>query len=225
MNFLLKKDNEIESNQQAAILIDETIMDNDDNDDEPDQNRTKSNVQSPLESIEIDHESNSVKSANVCNETLDMAVLDEEEIENSQPQPQQTQVEKTPQIISKKRKSIDIIELSDDDDNDDDDLIASKQHLDLIVEEERPKKLKSSDDVIELDSPVLVNSDRVGRFLNSQEEKKLASDDDEEHLNEQQLLSLLNKTTPNVTAAHKSLVRSPFASQCLGKYYLSLIHI
>lgn len=184
-------------------------------DDEPNHNRTKSKVQSPQENIKIDDESNSVKSdataANVCDETLDMAVLDEDEIESSQPQ--QTQVEKTPQIISKKRKSIDIIELSDDDD-DDDDLIASKQ-LDLIVEEERPKKLKS-DDVIELDSPVLVNSDRVGRFLNSQEEKKVASDD-EEHLNEEKLLSLLNKTTPNVNV-HKSLVRSPFASQCLGKY-------
>lgn len=185
-------------------------------DDVPDHNGTTSKVQSPQENIDIDHESNSVKSdatgANVCDETLDMAVLDEDEIENSEPQ--QIQVEKTPQIISKKRKSIDIIELSDDDDNDD--LIASKQHLDLIVEEERPKKLKS-DDVIELDSPVLVNSDRVGRFLNSQEEKKVANDD-EEHLNEEQLISLLNKTTPNVNA-RKSLVRSPFASQCLGRYY------
>ena len=147
---------------------------------------------SPQQDDVCDDESiKSDENPDICNATLDMAVLDESSDEIKSIKSVRKRVS-----IATKRKSIDVIELSDD-------------------ENDKPvdgKKKFKSDDIIELStSPILITTPLKRDEIRLEKE----NEDNEEYLNEEQLLSLLNKTTPNAKS-QKSVVRSPFASQCLG---------
>ena len=120
--------------------------------------------------------------------------------------PQSSNTSKNEQRLSmtKKRKSVDIIELVDSSD--------SNKQLEEIIEEESAKKFKPEsdvDDLIEISSsPPISNS-------NSPTKKVAETDniDDDDQLDANELLSLLNKTTPNV-AKHKAQLSQ--ANQSLG---------
>lgn len=213
--------------ERPAIFIDETIMEDDDDREEKnsqkvkiyDKNEVENVITTPSRSVlqQDDEESNYIDnnpaSVAAVDQTLDMAVLDEDDdnqIDESITDKTTSQIKFVePEKINKKRKSIDVIELSDDDDDNSEVTDRfNRQRLDLIVEEERSKKFKAADDVIEISSPVREKQASA---------ENLCQDTDEEHLNEQQLLSLLNKTTPNVDA-HKSFTvdRTSLASQLKG---------
>lgn len=120
--------------------------------------------------------------------------------------------------MAKKRKSIDIIELGDS--NSDDSHHGEK--LDLIVEEEQSKKFKP-DQVIEIESSSSSSDLTKKPQAEDRENEKLENNQDEsdiELLNENELLSLLNKTTPKVgTAPHQATQIFSQPNKSLGEVF------